>query len=475
MDPLHLPPPPSRERPESANGHGRPILPVFDADAKPGDEGPESSDGQGPSAASFEVVYRKAVQPVLRLLPRLGIPDSDWEDVAQDVFISIYQELDTLDPTLDVVVWALTIAHRVATKHRRRHRDRRERLEGELPEHQRERLAEYHRRADGHDPELRAASLENCRLLDRLLATLDDDARLVLILHDLEDRRQREIARVLGVPESTVHDRLLRGRKALAAKVERLAPADREALRAFGVVPLFVIEPNHLANGLANVHEEIWGRLQERLRKDAAGPAGWAWARFPASATSQLVGGGLIVFFTGGLTGAGLHAALQPSAPEGGEPTIVAERDAVIASIATRPADSATAAAATSPSEVVSTIALQSTAAPTATSLPGAGARRAGGVQVLPGGELIDRADAELKAGHLDVAIPNLLRHAQLYPRGHRWQDRESMLIQALRLAGRDADAATRQKQLREDAAYGLLRPAIDGAAGTTSKPRTRP
>lgn len=49
------------------------------------------------------------------------------------------------------------------------------------------------------------------------LARLDDDLRLPLVLHYLEDLPVKDIASILRLPVSTVKNRLFRGRRALAA------------------------------------------------------------------------------------------------------------------------------------------------------------------------------------------------------------------------------------------------------------------
>jgi RNA polymerase sigma-70 factor (ECF subfamily) len=60
------------------------------------------------------------------------------------------------------------------------------------------------------------------------LSHLDDDERLVVVLHHLADRRLDEIAAEVGVPVGTVKSRLARGRRHLADLLSE--PAEPEGV-----------------------------------------------------------------------------------------------------------------------------------------------------------------------------------------------------------------------------------------------------
>jgi len=63
-----------------------------------------------------------------------------------------------------------------------------------------------------------APSLENLHYQDivqRGLANLSYDRRTVLVLHDLEEVPQKEVAQILGIPVGTVKSRLFHARAAL--------------------------------------------------------------------------------------------------------------------------------------------------------------------------------------------------------------------------------------------------------------------
>ena len=80
-------------------------------------------------------------------------------------------------------------------------------------------------------PEQQAVSAETAALVNRVLAQLSADHRLVITLCDLQGLRYEEAARVLGVELGTVKSRLSRARvalrDALAADVELKPPGRR--------------------------------------------------------------------------------------------------------------------------------------------------------------------------------------------------------------------------------------------------------
>lgn len=65
------------------------------------------------------------------------------------------------------------------------------------------------------DPEAVAISTDNIRMLNRLVATIPEEFREVLVLREMEDLSYRDIARITGTPIGTVMSRLSRARAIL--------------------------------------------------------------------------------------------------------------------------------------------------------------------------------------------------------------------------------------------------------------------
>jgi RNA polymerase sigma-70 factor (ECF subfamily) len=156
-----------------------------------------------PSAglAAFDEVYEREFEYVWRTLGRFGVPHADLDDGVHEVFVVLYRRWNGLERKDALRPWLFGVARRVAAALRTR------------------------RREDPSDAEPVAATdplAAQRDLLWRALATLDEDRRAVVVLHDLEGHTGAEIAAMLDVPANTVHSRLRLARADLVAAVRRL-------------------------------------------------------------------------------------------------------------------------------------------------------------------------------------------------------------------------------------------------------------
>jgi RNA polymerase sigma-70 factor (ECF subfamily) len=143
---------------------------------------------------------------LLRTARRFGC---DPEDLVQDTFLRAFAARRSYRPGSNARAWLQRILVNTAvSEHRRRARDRRlrERV-AELPERRVEAEAPVRHR------ELRSALLR-----------LSPNDRTVIALADLEGRRYRDVAHVLGCPIGTVMSRLHRARARLRRMLEQGAP-----------------------------------------------------------------------------------------------------------------------------------------------------------------------------------------------------------------------------------------------------------
>jgi RNA polymerase sigma-70 factor (ECF subfamily) len=72
------------------------------------------------------------------------------------------------------------------------------------------------------DPVRDAERLDNIMQLDRALAMLSDEHRLVVLLHDVESYKLEEIHQITGDPVGTIKSRLHRAR----ARLREILAAD---------------------------------------------------------------------------------------------------------------------------------------------------------------------------------------------------------------------------------------------------------
>ena len=151
---------------------------------------------------------------VLGWTTRLAGPRIDAEDAAHDVFVVVFRRLHELHRPEAFGAWLYGITRRVVSAHRRRAWLRRW-MPGGVPDVP----------STQPDPSRIA---EQASVADRVWAGLDAlpmHHREVLVLCDLEERADSEVAEMLGVPKGTVKSRLRRARLALRAHVPDLVDA----------------------------------------------------------------------------------------------------------------------------------------------------------------------------------------------------------------------------------------------------------
>ncbi|MBF2098123.1 MAG: sigma-70 family RNA polymerase sigma factor [Gloeomargaritaceae cyanobacterium C42_A2020_066] len=156
----------------------------------------------GGDTQSFQVLYRRYQSRVRGTLYRLCGP-THLDDLVQDVFLRVWRGLPRLRQPQLFGVWLYRIALNVAADHRHQ--------AGLQRDQQRTLAAQGHHHTDPLD-------LNHCHyqdLVERGIRQLPFEQRAVLILHDLEDRPQKEIAEILKIPVGTVKSRLFRARAAL--------------------------------------------------------------------------------------------------------------------------------------------------------------------------------------------------------------------------------------------------------------------
>jgi RNA polymerase sigma-70 factor (ECF subfamily) len=162
-------------------------------------------------ARAFEELVRRHLRSAHAVaLGVLGNP-ADAEDVCQDAFLAALEKLDEHSDPKRFAAWLMRIVRNRALNAR----ESRALRQGEPLEEETAAMAA----GAGGDPEWRAGQSE---LRERLLAALGrlpPSQREVVLLHDLEGWRHREIADLLGTSEGAVRVRLVEARKRLRTEL----------------------------------------------------------------------------------------------------------------------------------------------------------------------------------------------------------------------------------------------------------------
>jgi RNA polymerase sigma-70 factor (ECF subfamily) len=151
-------------------------------------------------AALLERLYREHADRIYGLCLRMSGDPVRATELAQDVFVRAWEQLDRLQPGSDAGAWLWRLATNVVLNAMRSERRR------------------YARVAPVAEPGL----LERAELgtplpvrrlsLDAAMARLPERAREVFVLHDVEGFAHAEVAEMLGVAEGTVRAHLHRAR-----------------------------------------------------------------------------------------------------------------------------------------------------------------------------------------------------------------------------------------------------------------------
>jgi len=161
----------------------------------------------------FEAEVLPHLDAAYRFARWLSRSPADADDLVQEAFLRAYRGFDALRGTA-VKPWLLAIVRNCqATAFRQQER------RGFVP------LPEVHDVRDGaamistlSDPEHDSMQRDAVQELERLLSTLPDEHREVLILREIEDLDYRSIATIANIPIGTVMSRLARARAALRAR-----------------------------------------------------------------------------------------------------------------------------------------------------------------------------------------------------------------------------------------------------------------
>lgn len=139
------------------------------------------------------------------------------EDVTQDALHRIHRGIESLDPARPARPWIATITANLARDHLRRVGRGRERT---VDPRDSDGMRDA-RRAHPEGPEEGAIRKERTALLERAIADLPEDLRMVLVLRTEGDRSYEEIAEALRIQPAAARKRYSRALAAVRETVRR--------------------------------------------------------------------------------------------------------------------------------------------------------------------------------------------------------------------------------------------------------------
>ncbi len=167
----------------------------------------------------FRAIYDRWFDEVSRWVRAMGGPESECEDLVQDVFVVVHRRLPDFDGE-NVAGWLYQIARRRVRDFRRLLWVR-QMLFFNVP------LSEK-LTADAASPADAIETKQKREMLERLLDKLNESERAALILFEIDGYSGDEIAEIQGVPVNTVWARIHKGRKKLRASLARVESQEQK-------------------------------------------------------------------------------------------------------------------------------------------------------------------------------------------------------------------------------------------------------
>lgn len=166
--------------------------------------------------SAFSELVRLYRFRVLRTATGIVGSTEEAEDVAQQVFIRVWNHLTDYDPAGTFASWLYRITVNLSIDALRKHRHEAP-LPDDLPG------------ASHMDPEDQVLRRDERQRVRAAIARLPDKARAALVLREYEQLSYKEIAETLKIPIGTVMSRLNYARRMLGELLEKERPEHRAA------------------------------------------------------------------------------------------------------------------------------------------------------------------------------------------------------------------------------------------------------
>jgi RNA polymerase sigma-70 factor (ECF subfamily) len=167
---------------------------------------------------AFEALVARKTPAVLAIARRIVGDREDARDIAQMVFLRVWEQLARYDETYSFNTWLYRISTNLSIDFLRSTRSR-ERAHGATLHivRQREESSIFETTRAAEDGEL-------ARLFERVSHRLSAKQKAAFVLREMQDCDTQEIARILQCGESTVRNHLFNARRILRREIERLHP-----------------------------------------------------------------------------------------------------------------------------------------------------------------------------------------------------------------------------------------------------------
>lgn len=162
----------------------------------------------------FEVLVHRYQTRVVAHVSRMVGSRDDALDLAQEIFLKVFQALARYNPEFKFSTWLFRIAGNAAIDHLRKRRPRTVPLEIPDPE-SRSGVAAIEHESPGLDPYGHLRNVERGEAITRAIAALPPEFRELIALRHFGGLSYEEIATLKNMPLGTVKNKLFRARVVL--------------------------------------------------------------------------------------------------------------------------------------------------------------------------------------------------------------------------------------------------------------------
>jgi RNA polymerase sigma-70 factor (ECF subfamily) len=171
--------------------------------------------------AAFETLVDKYKQPIVNLMFRMVHDLEEAEDLAQNVFVRVFQSAGRYEVSAKFSTWLFTIARRLCLNEiRRRGRHPAESLEGSAAETDSDRPGRQYEDVKTFSPPESFLQGELEEKIQQALDALPEKQRMAIMLCRQDELSYEEIAKVLDCSVSATKSLIHRGRETLKQKLK---------------------------------------------------------------------------------------------------------------------------------------------------------------------------------------------------------------------------------------------------------------
>jgi RNA polymerase sigma-70 factor (ECF subfamily) len=161
--------------------------------------------------AAFDELIRRYKKPVVNFVYRMLGDADEADDIAQEVFVRVYQHIGDYEPRTKFSTWLFALAHNAAVDRLRwRKRHPTESLDAAVPVPTHSSVAAE---VNAHEIGAQVAAA---------VATLPEDQRTAVVLSEYHGMSYAEIAKIMHCSAKSVESRLYRAKQTLRERLKFL-------------------------------------------------------------------------------------------------------------------------------------------------------------------------------------------------------------------------------------------------------------